>query len=363
MDQERQQELHLFIRKAFAVTGIALGLAALFFMRSLVLMFFLAILIAILWAAMARFFLRLTGHRGPRSLMVGFAVLFSLGIFAGTGTLLIVPLRDQIRSLIDELPSLFENFRDRIGPWLERFGLGDFVSGGGESTGIAGDALTQGFQALSVGVMGVVGLITVLFVAFFLALSPDLYRRGFLRLIPPYRRADVNRVLGDLHDALIQWLKAAGITMVFVGITTGVALWIIGVPYPLLFGVAAGVLELIPYIGPTLAFTGPFVLALTISFPQALWVLVAWSVVQSAEGNIITPAVMAKQVSLPPAMTIVAIVGMGQMFGFLGILLAPPALAVLLKVLEHVTPELEEEQPGNGGSETADSQTRAEKDS
>jgi predicted PurR-regulated permease PerM len=337
---EPEQGLKLFTKKAFVVTGIVLGLAALFFMRTLVLMVFLALLIAILWDALTGFFVRISGNRLPRTPMLAVSILLSLSVVGGAGALLTVPLRGQFRDLVEQIPALLERLRSRVEPILSRYGLDELGQGASGSQGFWGDAAAGGVQAIGIGVVGLVGLITVLFVAFFFALHPDNYHRGVLRLVPPSRRQGFENLTGKLHETLIQWLKAAGITMIFIGIATGIALWLIGVPYALLFGVIAGVLELIPYLGPFLAFLGPFLLAASDSTSQVVWVIIAWTIVQGAESNIITPAVMAKKASLPPALTLIAIVGLGQLFGFMGVLLAPPLLAVILVVLDYLTPEL-----------------------
>jgi predicted PurR-regulated permease PerM len=127
--------------------------------------------------------------------------------------------------------------------------------------------------------------------------------------------------------------------MIFVGTLTGITLWLIGIPSPLVFAVAAAVLELLPYIGPALSFAAPFLLALTISVPHAVAVLIAWAVVQSVESNVITPSIMSKKVHLPPALTIIAILAMAQLFGFLGALLATPVLAMILRLADQFAPE------------------------
>ena len=105
-------------------------------------------------------------------------------------------------------------------------------------------------------------------------------------------------------------------------------LWLIGVPQALALGIVAGLLDFIPNVGPILA-SVPGILAASAGTTQALYALVLYIAIQTAENNLITPIVQRRAVDLPPALTMVALLVMGLLGGVLGLLLAVPLAAVL----------------------------------
>lgn len=340
--EERPQELYLFTQKILIIAGVVLLFVGLYLLRSLVLMFFLAILIAILWSGMTRFLLQVPRVQGPRGVWVVVSALTSLGVLAGAGFLFFAPAREQFEELIQHVPAQLDDVVAQVLPILRRFGVAEATLEQLDVTVIFDEVTRMSLEYLRLGLVGSLGFLMTLFVGFFLAYNPGRYRRGFLRLVPVRKRERVRELLEDLHESLLQWLKAAGITMVFVGTLIGITLWALGIPYALLFGVASGILELVPFIGPFISFAVPFAVALTISVPHAIGVAIAWSIIQSLESGVITPGVMAIKVALPPAITIMVIIGMGQLFGFLGVLLATPILAIHLRLIHQLTPDVNE---------------------
>ncbi len=125
-------------------------------------------------------------------------------------------------------------------------------------------------------------------------------------------------------------MQGAALAMLTVGVLVTVLLWAFGIEYFLLFGILAGLLDIVPYLGPVIAFIGPTLIALSQSTTKAIWVIAAYTFVQGVEGNVIVPFFMSREVALPPVLTLFTIFAMGQLFGLIGILLAPPTLAVLL---------------------------------
>ncbi len=320
----------VFATQVLIFIGMLLVVAGLFFLRQLVLMVFVSVLLALFWSAATDAACRRLPSAIPRNAILLPVVLGSLGVFVLLAVLLARPIREQFQELAGQLPELLGNIWQRIQPLADRLGIvgGDAGGGGLDISALA----TSGISIVQAGFRGILGFVTVLFLGIFFAMRPKLYRRGVIRLFPRDQRDRVDRLLEAWADTLRQWLKATGITIVFISITTTILLSIIGLPYSLLFGVAAGIFELVPFLGPMIAFTGPVLIALSISMPKTLWVIAAWSLVQFLEGNVITPAVMANKVQLPPALTLIAIFAMGELFGLIGVLLAAPTLAVILSL-------------------------------
>ena len=186
------------------------------------------------------------------------------------------------------------------------------------------------FPVASAAVDAIAALLIIIFVALFFAVRPDLYRRGFLRMVPERSRDDAARILGDVADTLRQWLVARLIAMVAVGLIVGISLAVMRVEGAVVLGVIAGLLEFIPFFGP-IASSLPAIGMAAIESPQkALWVAILFLVVQQIEGNIITPLVLQNRVDVPPILTILAVPALMIIFGLIGGLVAEPFLAVAI---------------------------------
>jgi predicted PurR-regulated permease PerM len=172
------------------------------------------------------------------------------------------------------------------------------------------------------------GLVLVIFMGFYVALSPDIYQEGLVRLCPPNTRPRIRNVLHTISNTLWWWILGRLVAMAIIGIGSGVGLWVIGIPLPLTQGVLAGVLNFVPNVGPLLASIPPILFGLQQGGTTALYVAVFYLVLQFVESYLVTPLINQRQVRLPPALTLSAQLLMGMTAGFLGLLLATPLCAV-----------------------------------
>jgi predicted PurR-regulated permease PerM len=124
--------------------------------------------------------------------------------------------------------------------------------------------------------------------------------------------------------------------MILVGGITTAILFALGIESALLLGLIAGLLEFIPLFGPILSAVPAIGVALADSPQKALYVALAFVVIQQLEGNLITPLLLKRRVDIPPALTIIGIALMGVIFGFLGLLIAEPLIAALLVTVKMV---------------------------
>lgn len=336
MNEALRSEIHTFIIKLWLILGFLFLLALVYFLRTLVLLTFLSMLLAMVWSFLAQALIKITGQKLPRIPAVLAAIVLSGGALALLGFLLFEPLNDQLTSFFDALPETLQNAWMRLQPLMRQFGLGDFDPSSLDLQEFPSKALSSGFVILGAGFQGISALIAVTFLAFFWSIAPDRYRGGFMRMLSSHQQAWAERILNEIQYTLKQWLKATALSMLTIALMTTVFLWIIGIPYALLFGIAAGLLEIVPFLGPLLAFIGPILIALSMSPVTALWVIAGWMVVQTAEGNLVAPYFLQKAAEMPPALTIFAIFAMGELFGFLGIFVASPTLALLMAIVRAV---------------------------
>lgn len=175
---------------------------------------------------------------------------------------------------------------------------------------------------------GIGGLVLVLVGGIYLASQPGLYRRGVLLLIPPAYRPAADETLAVTAGALRHWLLGQLAIMAVVGTLTGLGAWLIGLPSALALGIIALVLEFIPFLGPILTAVPALLLALTVGPEAVMWTAAMLFGVQQLEGQVLTPLIQRKAVTLPPVVTLFALIGMAMLFGPLGLLLSAPLTVV-----------------------------------
>jgi predicted PurR-regulated permease PerM len=183
---------------------------------------------------------------------------------------------------------------------------------------------------------GLADLVLVLVLAVYLAADPATYRRGFLALLPPAMRRDVGDAFSAAGHALRRWLGGQLVAMCVVGVCIGLGLWIAGVPLALPLGILSGVLDFVPFIGPLLAAVPGLLIAFAQSPTTALYAIGVYVAVQFIEGHLVVPIVQKRAVALPPALTLVAIVTFGVIFGIVGLFFAVPLTVVTVILVQRL---------------------------
>jgi predicted PurR-regulated permease PerM len=195
---------------------------------------------------------------------------------------------------------------------------------------------TEGFLKL-LGIAGNLGsglveLLFVVAVSLMVAIQPQAYREIAILLVPSFYRRRFRDVLTLCGEALSSWMAGVLISSLCVGVLAAIGLSLLGVKLVAANALLAGLLNIIPNIGPTLSTVFPMSVALLDSPVKALLVLLLYVVIQHIESYLITPSVMHHQVKLLPGLTLIAQFFFTVIFGPLGLLLALP-LAVCLQVL------------------------------
>lgn len=277
-----------------------------------------------------------------RGVAASLVLLVSLGLFAGLATLLWPTLQDQLSTVREQLPRALE----RVSDWARGILTSIGAAGGPmpdveqqvqlrlreEAAGVVGGAL----PFLNTVMGGVFGVFIVIAAGLFMAVDPQVYRRGLVRLVPAGERARVDAALGELGHTLRWWMVGTCISMAIIAVATTLALWAIRLPGFAALGVIAGLLQFIPTIGPVISAIPAVALALVIAPSKVIWVIVIYAGIQLVESNFLTPLVMKKTVHVPPALSILFQALMAIVFGFLGLLLAVPILAAMLVLIDRL---------------------------
>lgn len=166
----------------------------------------------------------------------------------------------------------------------------------------------------------------------FFAVQPDLYVAGLIQLFPPRLHEQVRETAAHVGTALRLWLLGQLFEMLLIGLLTTLVAWLIGLPSYLALGLIAGLAEFIPYLGPIIAAVPAILVAATQSPHAIIWVIVAYTLIHQAEGQLIMPFIQRYMLFIPPAVILLGIVAIGALFGPMAIPLASP-IAVVLFVL------------------------------
>lgn len=329
MPRPIEEEFRLFRWKLWLTVLFAAGVTLAYFLRYLILLTFLSLLIALFWDTIAGVLQGLARGRMPRWLGVTLAVVVSFAAVVLFVFAFSQPLSDQLKEFLAEWPRIRQDLWMRLNPILRRVGFDEVSPESLTENGLPEGIVPMGIKAVGIGAHALAMVAAVFFLAFFWALQPDRYREGLLKLLPPAAATWANVFLREIVVVLRQWLKATGLAIVAISVLTTLLLTVFGIPYALLFGAAAGIFDMIPFLGPTLAFLGPALITLTMA-PEKLPLLVlGYLIVQTVEGNVVQPYVMNREAELPPALTIFAILAMSSLFGILGLFLAAPTLTIL----------------------------------
>ena len=175
------------------------------------------------------------------------------------------------------------------------------------------------------------GLVIILIspiLAFYILKDKNVLGERIMELFPIKTRRELSHLWKEIDRVLIKFIRGHLLIAFLVGLMMAIGLSIIGVPFAILLGIIAGLLDLIPYFGPILGALPAIVIALLESPVKALYVLLLMLLVQQIESNILTPKILGESVGLHPLTVIFVVLAGGHLFGLLGLLLAVPVTAV-----------------------------------
>jgi predicted PurR-regulated permease PerM len=311
----------------YAIGALFLALAAVVWLGGdVLLLLFACILLAILlYMASMKLQRWLPVSRGVALAIV---VLASCAVIAVGGWLMAPQIGEQSGTLVDALP----NALDKVRAMLEDIPLLRSIGGSLPSNEDLMDQMRSVLPRTGLffsGLLGVIGNIAIIvFVGIYFAAQPRIYVEGIITLAPFSKRARTREVLSEIYATLSQWLAGKLLSMLVVGVASTAGLLLLDVPLALVLGILAGLLDFVPYVGPILAGVPAVLVAFSESPATALYVVLLFLFIQTAEGYLLLPLVERRTVSLPPALTIMMQSLLGAMWGFAGVALATPIAAV-----------------------------------
>ena len=326
----------MFLGQWLGFVALVLSLYVLWQIRQMLLVVFAAIVLATALNKLARKIqrqLKLT-----RTVGILAAISVFLGILICFFVLIVPPFITQFQELTTtKLPAILKS-SSQWGPNLASYVPAQLIPylPNIESLTKQVQPLLQSFagQSLTIFSSSLGALLNLLFMiilTMMLLAQPTAYRRAFIALFPSFYRRRVDGILAECELSLGKWVAGAILSMVVVAVLSLIGLLSLGIPLALAQAILAGLLNFVPNLGPTISVVIPMAIALLDEPWKAVAIFIIYFLIQQFESSLLTPYIMAQQVSLLPAITLIAQVFFTTFFGFMGLLLALP-LTVVAKV-------------------------------
>lgn len=283
---------------------------------------------------------RLHEYGFPRPLAILAVYVILLGLASLLGYLLVNPLLNQIQALIKGLPTQVSELQTRmsklrIDVFLHKYNLPTSQDLANQATGYLnrlGQTIFDNLTSLLYTSFSfLVNLVLILVIAFYLLLDGERLKERLYFLVPESQLGRVTFVEATVNEVLGGYLRGQLLMSLTIGTMAGVGTALLNVPYPVVIGVLAGVLELVPMLGPWLASMPAVAIALFSPhpWPMTLWVAVYFLIIQQLESNVIGPRITGHAVGLHPLAALMALLVGIELAGILGALFAVPVAGIL----------------------------------
>lgn len=307
-------------RTIIFIAAFLLGLWIVYLIRDLLILLFIAVILMSALAPIVSFFAKL---KLPKALgiLITYIIIIAMvtSIFLGFLPLLI----EQSSKLINTLPTLL----------VQYFNINNL-----DQTFLQSQVADLSKNLLSLTLVIFDNIITILFLlvlTFYLLLERENLENRTAALFLQ-RQSQIKNLIIKIEERLGAWVRGQLFLSLIIGVLVYVGLFLLNIPYALTLAIVAGILEIVPVIGPIIAAIPGILLAFTISPILALGVAVMYFVIQQLENHLIVPQVMGRAVGLNPLVVILAIAVGSRLLGIVGALLAVPLTVVLQIVVLEV---------------------------
>lgn len=337
----------LVLRTVLVVVTVLVVSGLAWFLVQIKEILFITLIAAILAAGVAPIVSRLeavrwtrAGWRLPRTWSIALTFLAIIVCVLVVGALVLTPLVYESQQFIANFPERLSQLQTLLHDLRVRYAWFPDLTGLVQRLP---QELTNASQyfAPAAGVAfrflgGVATLITILFMAFYMLVEGPTLREGFLALFARRDRAKAADIIDQIGHKFGGWVRGQLLLGLIIGIAAGVGMAAIQMPYPYLLGIIAGVMEMVPMLGPTLGSIPAIFLALFQPSWKLIFTIVWYLIIQQTEGNFIVPRVMRSAVGLSPLLTILALFIGGTLIGIAGALLAIPVAAALQVIVGEI---------------------------
>lgn len=263
-----------------------------------------------------------------------------IGILIGAVALAFPPIQEQVTSLVNNFPTYVDTIGTTVISWVDGTPLENSASDLVEwlnswvsnipsiavdyfDTAVNG--LTNIFSTVS---NVVVVIVTFPIIAFFLLKDDEKFFSYVMKIIPPKFRKDTKNIFATINEQVGSYIKGQLMISLSLGIMMFIGFSIIGLDYAGVLAIVATFTSIIPYVGAALAMIPAIIIALTTSWVMVLKLIIVWVVVQFVDGNLVEPNIMGKNLNVHPLTIIIVLLVLGDLLGFIGLVLGVPIYAI-----------------------------------
>jgi predicted PurR-regulated permease PerM len=228
--------------------------------------------------------------------------------------------------------------------------LGGLISGLNLGSGVdlSLTNLIPQLSNLSGGIVGVVSsgfstittIFSIIMISIYMSLDWENLKRRFISLFPDKNKVEILRTAEEIENNVGQWVKGESVLMTVVGAFSFVGLFLLNVPFALALGLLAGLLEVVPILGPVIAAVLSAIIAFSDEPIKGVAVIILFIIIQQLENNILVPKIMQRVSGFSPLVILIALLIGSNLFGIVGAITAVPitmiAVIVVKSVLRHV---------------------------
>ncbi len=328
--------VHFRARTVFAILGILLAVGVLLWVLWTARHVLTWVLIALFLSLALNPAVELLQRHGlRRGLAVAITFLVALAVVAGLGALFVPTLVDQVNSFADKVPDYVHDLthgRGRLGFLETRYHIVERIKRAVHNNGVGKLAVGAG-AALAVTksvVSAVVATVTIVFITLFMLLEGPDWMERIYGLVAEERRPRWQRVGHDIYRTVGGYVSGNLLISLIAGISSGIVIWLAGVPYAVALGLLVGLLDLIPLAGATIAAIAVVLVAIaSAGTTGAIVVGVFFVVYQQIENHVIQPLVYGRTVQLSPLAVLLSVLVGAELAGVLGALAAIPVAGAL----------------------------------
>jgi predicted PurR-regulated permease PerM len=314
---------------------VLFGFALLLWLRDVLALLFIGIVLA---TAARPLFGRLRDLKIPRVVAAFLATLTIVGALGGLIAALAPFLVLQGRALLAQAPAYYETLRESLVdsryPLVRSLGVRlPFTLGSGNAA--EQDTLLTQLAAWGPSLFStLIALLGALLFSYYWLLYRERAVQALALLLPIDWRERGRELWEQSEGKIGAFVRGQLLLGLSVGLLSLAGYWLVGLPYAVLLAIIAGVMELIPVVGPIIAALPALAVGLSVSPEHGIYALLVATLVQQLENNLLVPRIMDRTVGVSPVVSFVALIAFVALFGFVGALLAIPLAAVIQVLLD-----------------------------
>lgn len=314
-----QNKIEVSIGTILKIILVLLAVWFLYAVRDIILLLFISVVIV---AAINPILGWLKKKGVPRTLGAIFIFLVIILLVLLAVSFIVPPIVRQIHEFTKNIGTYYAGAQK----WLSGAGLGNLAAGGGAAlSGLSGNIFSTTLGVFS----GVVSAVVVLSMAFYMSAKEDGVRKFIVSVTPKKYREYASDMTARIEDKIGKWMLGQIVLMFIIFALDYLGLQLVGVPYALTLAILAGLLEIVPYVGPVVSAIPGILIGLLISPVKGVLAFLVYFIAQHLETNVIVPQIMKKAVGLNPVATILAILVGFSLAGVLGAFISVPVATAI----------------------------------